>query len=191
MMEIVVDSVIDKYLSQSVESSRTLLNASPVLVRMSALIKRTIQAQGTVFTCGNGGSFAMAQHFAAEISVRFESSRPGFRAIALGSDGVALTALSNDFGFDQIFARSISTFARPGDLLLAFSTSGKSRNVLCALETARDLGLSRLGFTGDNETSFPSLCDVTFVASSHRTAFIQEAHLIALHAICAKLDHDL
>lgn len=179
---------IDIYLSESIAALQAVQAAAPVLTEMSQRLAQAIRAGNSVLLCGNGGSYAMAQHLAAELSVRFERDRPSFRAQTLGADGVALTAMSNDYSFEQVFSRSLTAMGKAGDILIAMSTSGNSANVLGALERAQEIGIERLGFTGDHATSFADLCDVTFCAPSRRTAFVQEAHLIGLHAICARLD---
>lgn len=183
-----LDQYINSYLSESIAVLRTVETVAPVLNEMSHRIANAIRAGNSVFVCGNGGSYAMAQHFAAELSVRFELDRPSFRAQTLGADGVVLTAMSNDYAFEQVFSRSLSAIGKAGDILLAMSTSGTSANVIKALERAREMDITRLGFTGEQGTSFVGHCDVTFCAPSRRTAFVQESHLIGLHAICARLD---
>ncbi|NOD85905.1 MULTISPECIES: SIS domain-containing protein [unclassified Ruegeria] len=180
--------VIEKYLEQSIDTVKHVRNSSSVLLRMTSCIAEAVSEQRTVFLCGNGGSFSMAQHFAAEMSGKFEADRSGFRAHTLGSNGATLTALSNDFGYNHVFARELTAQSKTGDVLIAMSTSGTSSNIVMALETAKDLDIKCLGFTGVGEAKFKRLCDVVFEASSERTAFVQEAHLVALHAICAKLD---
>ncbi len=179
---------IDTYISESIAALQAVQAAAPVLTEMSRRLAQAIRAGNTVFLCGNGGSYAMAQHLAAELSVRFERDRPSFRAHTLGADGVALTAMSNDYAFEQVFSRSLTAMGKAGDILIALSTSGTSANVLIALERAHEMDITRLGFTGDHGTNFADRCDVTFCAPSRRTAFVQEAHLIGLHAICARLD---
>ena len=179
---------IETYLRESIEALQAVQAAAPVLTEMRQRLAQAIRAGNTVLLCGNGGSYAMAQHFAAELSVRFERNRPCFRAQTLGADGVALTAMSNDFSFEQVFSRSLTAIGKAGDILIAMSTSGTSCNVLRALERAQEMGITRLGFTGSRPTGFADYCDVTFCAPSLRTAFVQEAHLVGLHAICAGLD---
>lgn len=180
--------VVKRYLEKSYINMKHIRNSSSTLAEMSAVIADAVNHQRSVFLCGNGGSFAMAQHFAAEMSGRFEVDRPGFRAYTLGSNGATLTALANDFGFNNAFSRELSTLSKAGDVLIAMSTSGTSSNIVSALETAKDLDVTCLGFIGAGESNFAELCGLVFEAHTERTAFIQEAHLIALHAICAKLD---
>lgn len=180
--------VLKSYLDQSYVTLSAIRNSSSTLEKMSAVIADAVKHKRSVFLCGNGGSFAMAQHFAAEMSGRFELDRPGFRAYALGSNGATLTALANDFSYDSTFSLELSALSKSRDVLIAMSTSGTSSNIVSALATAKNLDVTCLGFTGARESNFAELCDLVFEAHSERTAFIQEAHLVALHAICAELD---
>jgi D-sedoheptulose 7-phosphate isomerase len=140
---------------------------------------------------GNGGSAADAQHIAAEIIGRYKQERPGWAAIALTTDTSALTAIANDYGFEQIFARQIQGLARRGDVLFALTTSGRSPNILAALKTARDLGVTTVGFTGTKGESLRALCDHLFVSPTDDTPVIQQIHMMAMHAICDEVEQML
>jgi D-sedoheptulose 7-phosphate isomerase len=140
---------------------------------------------------GNGGSAADAQHIAAEIVGRYKQERPGWAAIALTTDTSALTAIANDYGFEQIFARQIQGLARRGDVLFALTTSGRSPNILAALKTARDLGVTTVGFTGTKGESLRALCDHLFVSPTDDTPVIQQIHMMAMHAICDEVEQML
>jgi D-sedoheptulose 7-phosphate isomerase len=144
-----------------------------------------------VLLIGNGGSAADAQHIASEIVGRYRKERPGFAAIALTTDTSALTAISNDYGFEQIFARQIESLGRSGDVLLALSTSGRSPNILAALAAARRCGLVTVGLTGLKGTSLNDVCDHLFIAPSDDTPVIQQVHMTAAHAICDSVEHAL
>lgn len=141
-----------------------------------------------VLICGNGGSAADAQHIAAELVGRYERQRQSWPAIALTTDTSALTALSNDFGYDEVFSRQIDGLANAGDLLIAISTSGKSTNVLRAAQKARELGCLVVGLTGESGEPLASLCDVLVSIPSTRTSRVQEAHITIGHLWCEMVD---
>lgn len=140
---------------------------------------------------GNGGSAADAQHIAAEIVGRYKQERPGWAAIALTTDTSALTAIANDYGFEQIFARQVQGLAKRGDVLFALTTSGRSPNILAALKLARDLGVTTIGFTGTKGESLRGACDHLFVAPTDDTPVIQQVHMMAMHAICDEVEQAL
>ena len=140
---------------------------------------------------GNGGSAADAQHIAAEIVGRYKQERPGWAAIALTTDTSALTAIANDYGFEQIFARQVQGLARRGDVLFALTTSGRSPNILAALRTAREMGVTTVGFTGAKGESLHASCDHLFIAPSDDTPVIQQIHMMAMHAICDEVEQAL
>ena len=140
---------------------------------------------------GNGGSAADAQHIAAEIIGRYKKDRPAYAAIALTTDTSALTAIGNDYGFEQVFARQVEGLGRAGDVLLALTTSGRSPNILAALNTARQRGLITIGFTGAKGTALAALCDHLLVAPSDDTAVIQQIHLTFAHGICDVIEQAL
>ena len=138
--------------------------------------------------CGNGGNAADAQHIAAEFTGRYERERKALPAIALTTDTSALTAVSNDFGFERVFARQVEALGQPGDCLLAISTSGQSANVIAAVMTARNIGCTVLGMTGIYGKKLASLCDACILVPSDRTARIQEAHITIAHIWCEMID---
>ena len=133
-----------------------------------------------IITCGNGGSFAQASHFAAELLVRFETDRPAFPAICL-SDGATLSAAGNDFGFDRVFARQVEALAQPGDVLVPFSTSGRSANCLEAIAAANNRGARILGISG--RQGFRSLVDLEIICPGATTGLIQEMQLLLIHML--------
>jgi D-sedoheptulose 7-phosphate isomerase len=141
-----------------------------------------------VLIAGNGGSAADAQHIAAEIVGRYKQDRPAYAAIALTTDTSALTAISNDYGFEWVFARQVEGLGRRGDVLLVLSTSGRSPSILKALRTARELGLATIGFTGSQGEAMGALCDDLLVAPSDDTPIIQQIHLAIGHAICEEIE---
>jgi D-sedoheptulose 7-phosphate isomerase len=156
--------------------------------RTGRLICRTLAAGNKILLCGNGGSAADAQHIAAELVGRYEQQRQAFPAIALTTDSSALTALSNDYGYDEVFARQVMGLAQPGDLLIAISTSGKSLNIVKAVETAARLGCQTIGLTGCSGEPLASLCDFSLIIPSERTSRVQEAHITIGHLWCEMVD---
>ena len=155
------------------------------------LIHTSLLADGQLFTCGNGGSAADAQHIAAELTGRFFLERQAFRALALHGNTSALTAIGNDYGYDFVYARELSAHARKGDVMLAISTSGNSINVLKAIEAARRIGVSVIGLTGENGGKMRTECDICVCVPSPSTPRIQEMHITIGHAICQLLEERL
>jgi D-sedoheptulose 7-phosphate isomerase len=141
-----------------------------------------------ILVCGNGGSAADAQHFAAELSGRYLKERRGLAGIALTVDSSALTAIANDYGFDRVFSRQVEAIGRPGDLLVGISTSGNSANVVRAVEAAKDLGLRTLGLLGRDGGQLKGLCDDALVVPNPVTARIQEVHMMIYHFWCEAID---
>ncbi len=152
------------------------------------LICDTLRAGNKILLCGNGGSAADAQHISAELVGRYEGERRAFPAIALNTDTSALTALSNDYGYDEVFARQVQALASAGDLLIAISTSGKSPNVVKAADRARELGCKTIGLTGVLGEPLASHCDLAVIVPSPRTARVQEAHITIGHLWCEMVD---
>jgi D-sedoheptulose 7-phosphate isomerase len=151
-------------------------------------IESSLRAGGKLMIAGNGGSAADAQHLAAEFLSRYVVDRRPLPAVALTTDTSVLTAVGNDYGFEHVFERQVRGLGRPGDVFLAISTSGRSRNILRALETAREMGLVTIGFSGAAETEMRPLCRYFLAVVSHETAIVQQIHMVAGHAICALVE---
>ena len=150
-----------------------------------------IASGGKILFFGNGGSAADAQHLASELVVRYREDRPAIPAIALSTDSSILTAGGNDFGFEHVFSRQIEALGRPGDLAVAFSTSGRSPNILIGLKTARERGLIAAGMTGDHKSPMLELADPLIAVPSRTTARIQEMHGLLGHMLCLGLERAL
>jgi D-sedoheptulose 7-phosphate isomerase len=155
------------------------------LAEVAALLSNRLRAGQTLFTCGNGGSAADAQHIAAELAGKFYLHRPGLPALALTTNTSALTAIGNDFAFDEVFSRQLEGLARPGDVLFALTTSGRSPNVRKAVDWARAHGLTTVAFTGQRGVNFAAACDHAFIVASDDTPHVQEGHITIGHALCA------
>lgn len=161
------------------------------VARAAAMVTASLRAGGKLMLCGNGGSAADAQHWATELVGRFRYDRPALAAIALTADGTALTALGNDYGYERVFARQVEALGRPGDVLFALSTSGRSPSVLAALAAARAGGIATVGFTGARGDAMEPLCELLLRVPHAETARIQEGHEALGHAICTLIEATL
>jgi D-sedoheptulose 7-phosphate isomerase len=170
---------------QDAAQDRALLR---LVAAIAQAIEGSLRAGGKLLIAGNGGSAADAQHLAAEFLSRYVVDRGPLPAVALTTDTSVLTAVGNDYGFEHVFERQVRGLGRPGDAFLAISTSGRSRNILSALETARDMGLVTIGFSGAAETEMRPLCRHFLAVASHETAIVQQIHMVAGHAICALVE---
>jgi D-sedoheptulose 7-phosphate isomerase len=164
---------------------------SPAIALAAEKVVQALIADGKILACGNGGSAADAQHFAAEMVGRFERERPGLPAIALTTDSSALTAIANDYDFDLVFSKQVHALGRAGDILVAISTSGNSANVISAIHAAHDRQMTVIAFTGRDGGQIADLMtgdDVNICVPHPRTARIQEVHITAIHALCDAVD---
>ena len=180
---------LTKSLQEHLATIQNLLQSSlPQIQQSGQLICEALTSGRKVLLCGNGGSAADAQHIAAELVGCYEKQRRSWPAIALTTDTSALTAVSNDLGYEEVFARQITGLAQAGDVLIAISTSGKSKNVLRAAEKARELGCKRIALTGATAEPLGSLCDLAVAVPSARTSRVQEAHITIGHLWCEMVD---
>ena len=159
--------------------------------KIAAVIIAALRAGNKLLIVGNGGSAADAQHIAAEIVGRYKQDRPAYAAIALTTDTSALTAIANDYGFEQVFARQVAGLGQRGDVLLALSTSGRSPNIVAALRIARERGLVTVGFTGSKGESLGALCDHLLMSPSDDTPVVQQIHLAVAHGICDEIEQKI
>jgi len=184
-------SILDQAINGSIETLQSLKKLQPAVARAADFIADCLTKGNKLLICGNGGSASDAAHFATELVVRFAKDRPAYPAICLTGDGGLLTAAGNDYGFDEIFARQVAAFGVPGDLLICLTTSGKSENVLRALEEARPRKLKTIAFLGRDGGSTIGIADVDLLVASDSTARIQEAHQLLLHVICEAMESRL
>jgi len=164
--------------------------ADPIAAAVE-LMTTAFSAGNKILSCGNGGSAADAQHFSAELVCRFERERPGLPAVALTTDTSALTAISNDYHYDEVFAKQVKALGQAGDVLLAISTSGNSANVVRAIEAAHAKGLTVVALTGRDGGLIARLLqnnDVEIRVPSNSTARVQEVHLLTIHCLCHQID---
>jgi D-sedoheptulose 7-phosphate isomerase len=182
---------IEAIRAEHVRVAAALGALTPDVDRVVQIIARSMAAGGGLLVCGNGGSAADAQHIAAELSGRFFRDRRPLRALPLHGNTSSLTAIGNDYGYDEVFAREVGAHGREGDVLMAISTSGNSRNVLRAIEAARDKGMSVVGLSGEQGGKMRDLCDVCLCVPSSSTPRIQECHILLGHTICELLERIL
>jgi D-sedoheptulose 7-phosphate isomerase len=183
---------IGRQFTDSAEIKRRALDllASPI-ARATELMATCLLANGKILACGNGGSAADSQHFAAELLNRFERERPGLAAIALTTDTSTLTSIANDYDYEQVFSKQVSALGSPGDVLLAISTSGDSKNVLRAIRAAHEREMRVVALTGRGGGEMGNSLaagDVHVCVPHPQTARIQEVHLLALHCLCDGID---
>jgi D-sedoheptulose 7-phosphate isomerase len=182
---------IETHLKQSLAALERATGDGALLATaraIAAVIVATLRSGNKLLIVGNGGSAADAQHIAAEIVGRYKQDRAAYAAVALTTDTSALTAIANDYGFEQVFARQVEGLGRPGDVLLALSTSGRSPNILAALRSARERGLVTVGFTGSKGETLRALCDHLLVAPTDDTPIVQQIYLTVAHAICDEIE---
>jgi len=159
--------------------------------RAAELIAGTIRSGGKLLLLGNGGSAADSQHIAAELTGRYRRERAGFAALALTTDTSALTSIANDYGYEHVFERQVEALARPGDVVVAISTSGNSRNVVRAVQKARSIGCAVIGWLGRDGGVLAPLCDIPLTVPVDDTARIQEMHILIGHVLCDQVEQAL
>jgi D-sedoheptulose 7-phosphate isomerase len=177
-------SILDRAIDDSTRTLESLKKLESQVAKAADLIEQCLRAGNKLLVCGNGGSAADAAHFATELVVRFAKDRRAHPAICLASDGGLITAAANDYGFDEIFARQVAAFGQPEDLLICLTTSGKSKNVVRAMEEAKARKLKTIAFLGRDGGPTIGMADVDLLIPSDSTARIQEAHQLLLHVLC-------
>ena len=188
----------DRIKNHFLESIETKQRSAEVLVEplqlAGELMVQSLLNEGKILTCGNGGSAGDAQHFSAELLNRFEKERPGLPALALTTDSSTLTAIANDYHYDEIFSKQVSALGQAGDILLAISTSGNSSNIITASQAAHERQMRVVALTGKDGGKMADLFaeeDIEIRVPSNRTARIQEVHLVAIHCLCDYIDTQL
>lgn len=166
----------------------TLSGHERKLSDMVSICVASLQRGGKLLFCGNGGSAADSQHIAAEFTGRFLEDREPIAAIALTTDTSAITCISNDYSYNQVFSRQLKALAKPGDVLIAISTSGNSENLISAVHTANTLGVTTVGWLGKSGGSLRETCELSIVVDSDSTARIQEAHIFIGHVFCGMVE---
>ena len=184
-------SILNRAIDDSTRTLESLKSLEPQMAKAADLIEQCLRAGNKLLVCGNGGSAADAAHFATELVVRFAKDRRSYPAICLASDGGLLTAAGNDYGFDEIFSRQVTAFGRRGDVLICLTTSGRSKNVVRALEEAKARKLKTIAFLGRDGGSTIGMADIDLLVRSDSTARIQEAHQLVLHVLCEVVESHL
>ncbi len=183
-----VDLVTDIFQESAQLKNEFVTEYAEDIVNLGILMGKRLKSGYKILICGNGGSAADSQHFAAEIVGRFEKERKGFPAIALTTDTSALTAIGNDYGFENIFSRQVEALGEKGDILIGISTSGNSENVIKAVEVAKGRGIFTVGFLGKDGGKLKDIVDKAFIVRHKNTARIQEVHLTLEHTLCKIID---
>ncbi|WP_260706206.1 D-sedoheptulose-7-phosphate isomerase [Edaphobacter flagellatus] len=183
--------LVQKQLAQSIGTMQATLadlHIADTISKIAELTANAMLAGRKLMVAGNGGSAADAQHLVAEFVVRLRANRPALRAVALTTDTSIITAGGNDFGFDCIFARQIEALGQPGDIFLGISTSGNSKNILQAIQQAKSMNITTIGFTGNGGGQMKALCDHNVIIPSDVTMNIQECHLALEHIFCMAVE---
>src|SRR5512133_703796 len=186
-----ISSNLNRAINDSVRMLESLKNLDPQVSRAADLIGECFRTGNKLLVCGNGGSAADASHLATEFVVRFAKDRRALPAICLTSDSGILTAAGNDYGFDESFARQVAAFGVPGDVLLCLTTSGKSKNLIRALEEAKPRKLKTIAFLGRDGGSTIGIADIDLLVKDDSTARIQEAHQLVIHVLCEIIEAQL
>jgi D-sedoheptulose 7-phosphate isomerase len=183
-----MSTLFEHNLAEHQQLFNSLGSLTGVVQQAGALAAQVLASGGKLMFCGNGGSAADSQHLAAELTGRFIKDRRPLAAVALSTDTSALTCIGNDYSFDEVFARQVAGLGRAGDVLVAISTSGNSRNVIRAVDEARRIGVRVIGLLGRDGGALAPLCDVAIVVPSQVTARIQEAHILIGHTLCGEVE---
>ena len=185
---------IEEYIKKNILTKEKILNDKTLIENIgliSEVIINAYKAGNKVLAAGNGGSAADAQHIAGELVSKFYLNRPGLCAYALTTNSSIITAVSNDYGYENVFARQINGMGNKGDILICFSTSGDSKNIINALKEAKDRGLITIGFTGEKKCLMDNICDYLIKVPSDDTPQIQECHILLGHIVCALTEKGL
>jgi D-sedoheptulose 7-phosphate isomerase len=185
--------LIKGYISDSIEAKKKMLENTSVDYICSVVNKivGAYKNKRKTIICGNGGSASDALHFSAEMVVRFEQNRAALPSITLNENISSLTAVGNDFGYDYSFSRQLEAFAQEGDVFIAISTSGNSKNILKALESAKKLGIFTIGMTNSDGGKMKDMCDLCYCAPSKITARTQECHILLIHVIAKLVEKEI
>ncbi|TLW91077.1 SIS domain-containing protein [Saccharomonospora piscinae] len=183
--------MIEQHFRALSSALRRMHTAAPTIEAWGSHLAGVLAGGGRLLACGNGGSAAEAQHLTGELVGRFRHDRQPLSAIALHADTSAATAIANDYGEHELYARQVRAHGREGDVLLALSTSGRSQNVVAAAKVAHEHGLRTWALTGPGPNPLTALCDDAVAVAAEHVATVQEIHLAVVHALCAQLDHTL
>jgi D-sedoheptulose 7-phosphate isomerase len=186
-----MESVLPKLVADAVRTMQSLLKQQATFDAVASATVQCLRNGGKILTCGNGGSAADAMHMAEELVGRYKQNRRSLPAICLNADPTLLTCIANDYGYDEVFARQVEGLGRPGDLLVSFTTSGNSRNVVRALEAAKKQGLQSVSLLGKGGGKAKGLATIDLIIEGDDTARIQEAHTLILHALLETIEQQV
>jgi D-sedoheptulose 7-phosphate isomerase len=185
------DNIFRAAHAEAVKVFESLRNLESEVERAAALCLESLKSGHKLVMCGNGGSAAQAQHLVGELMGRYNSKRRSWSAVALNADSATLTCIANDYSYEDVFARQIEGLCRPGDVLIVFSTSGNSPNIIRALEAARSLSIRSIGFFGNQGGKAGKLADISLIVGHKATTRIQEGHQFLLHALMDAMEREL
>ena len=177
-------------LNEHIEVANKTKEILPLVEEVGKICIESLKNKGKIILCGNGGSAADAQHIAAELSGRFKKERKALAGIAITTDTSALTAIGNDYGYEFVFSRQVEAIGQKGDVLIGISTSGNSKNVINAIESAKKIGMKIITLTGKDGGKMKDMGDVNIIIPSNNTPRIQEMHILLGHMICALIDEE-
>lgn len=184
-------NLFERNVKEHLELCNRLIYLSPLISKAITLCSGSVKCGGKIILCGNGGSAADSQHIAAELTGRFVQDRKPIAAIALTTDSSALTCISNDYSFSDVFARQLMAIGKPGDCLIGISTSGNSPNIIEVFKAAKDINISTIGLLGRDGGKLKDMCDIPIIVPSSSTARIQEIHILIGHTICGGIEIEL
>lgn len=179
-----MQTLIESEFNAHLQSAQKIFTLTPAIQKAADILIQSLKNGGKILICGNGGSAADAQHFAAELTGRYKRERKGLAGIALSVDTSALTAIGNDYGFEYVFSRQVESLAQKGDVFFGISTSGNSHNVLKAAQIARNMGCFVIGLSGRDGGKLSALCDINLIMPDNDTPRIQELHILIIHILC-------
>ncbi|MGJ4788519.1 MULTISPECIES: D-sedoheptulose 7-phosphate isomerase [Leptospira] len=186
--------IASKQIQDSIETKKAVLDTLlPQIEEAGKIASEVLKKGNTILFCGNGGSSCDASHIAAELVVRYKSGneRRALPALSLSADSAVLTACSNDYGYEFVFSRQVEAFGKPGDLLVGLSTSGNSKNVIAALESAKKIGMKTISFLGGDGGKMKGMADLDLIIPRKETARIQESHILIGHILCSIVEYEL
>ncbi|MEM4259826.1 MAG: D-sedoheptulose 7-phosphate isomerase [Candidatus Woesearchaeota archaeon] len=190
-MDIITDTKISQIINESINVKYTILKQTGTITKIIKEIICAYRNGNKLLICGNGGSAADSQHFAAELIGRFKQDRKGLPAIELSTDTSILTSIGNDYGFENIFKRQVEANGNKGDILIGISTSGNSKNIIEAVKEANKKGIKTICLLGRDGGLLKNICDLQIIINSDNTARIQESHITIIHIICEIVEQEL
>ena len=179
-----MEKTIREAINRNREALEILESSSKIIEKIASLFISALETKGKIIFMGNGGSAADSQHLAAELVGRFKKNRPALASLALSVNTSIITAIGNDFGYDEVFARQVEALAKPNDIVVGISTSGNSDNIIKAIKKAQNIGVKTIGFLGKDGGKMAPLVDIALTISSFDTPRVQEMHILAGHIIC-------